>query len=33
MGFDTNKIYTYNKSDELYTPKNAVTPLIKELIT
>jgi len=29
MGFNTDKIYTYNKGDELYTPENAVTPLIK----
>lgn len=31
MGFNTEKIYTYNKGDELYTPRNAVIPLLKYL--
>ena len=31
MGFNTDKIYTYNKGDELFTPVNAVTPLLKYL--
>lgn len=31
MGFNTDKIYTYNKGDELYTPRNAVLPLVKYL--
>ena len=29
MGFNTDKIFTYKKGDELYTPINAVIPLIK----
>jgi hypothetical protein len=29
MGFNTDKIYTYGKGDELYTPINAVLPLTK----
>lgn len=31
MKFNTDKIYTYNKGDELFTPKNAIKPLIKYL--
>ena len=31
MKFNTDKIYNYNKGDELFTPKNAITPLIKYL--
>jgi hypothetical protein len=31
LGFNTDKIYTYNKGDELYTPSNAIIPLIKYL--
>lgn len=31
MGFNTDKIYTYHKGDELYTPENAVVPLLKYL--
>jgi len=29
MEFNTNKIYTYKKGDELYTPVKAIKPLIK----
>ena len=31
MGFDTEKIYTYKKGDELFTPSSAIIPLIKYL--
>jgi hypothetical protein len=31
MGFDTDKIYTYKQKNELWTPVNAITPLIKYL--
>jgi hypothetical protein len=29
LDFNTDKIYTYSKGDELYTPSNAIIPLIK----
>ena len=29
MGFNIDKIYTYNKGDELYTPENAIIPIVK----
>ena len=31
IGFNTDLIYNYNKGDELFTPSNAVIPLIKHI--